>query len=84
VTGIAGVGAVNMISRFAGSNRTIVTTGARANHFVVIHRTIGDRCPGGRKYIVASITLVGTVNVICTLATGRYTVVTRNTVVHKG
>lgn len=56
MTGIAGIGAVDMIGRFAAGYGAIVATGARAQHFVVIHRIGGNGRPGNRSRLMTGLT----------------------------
>jgi hypothetical protein len=49
MTGITGIGAVNMIGRFAAGYRAIVATGARAQHFIMIHGAGYHGRPGCRR-----------------------------------
>ena len=53
VAGIAGVGAVNMRSRLARRECTVMTTGTNTNNFIVIDGRWINRYPGCREYRVA-------------------------------
>ena len=63
MTGITGVGAVNMVAWFTNRCCSIVTTETGTNDLCMIHSTGRYRRPAGREYVVAGVTGVGAINV---------------------
>ena len=58
VAGIAGVGAVNMRSRLAGRESTVMTTGTNSNDLIMIDSCWCDRYPGRGKYRMTQFTVI--------------------------
>ena len=75
MAGIAGIGAANVIATLAARSSTIMTTETGANDFVMVNVVAGDRCPGSRKYRVASITGIAGINMVSALTAGSCAIV---------
>ena len=83
MTGITHIGGWNMVRRFTTGNGAIMTIKTRADDLRMIHRDGRDWCPGRREFLVTGIANISTGYMRCALATGRYPIVTSNTVTDK-
>ncbi len=84
MTGVAHISGINVVRSFTGGDRTIMATGTGSNHLRMIHRPRLYRCPGCWEYCMAGVALIRAIDVVGTLTTGRHTVMTTDTVTHKG
>jgi len=60
-----------------------MTTETGTDYLGMINRIRGNWSPCCRKYCMARVTQIGRINMVCTLTTGRHTIVTGNTVINK-
>ena len=60
-----------------------MTTETGTDHFVVVNRVAGNRCPVSREHIMAGVAIVGRVDVTRILTAGRHAIVTGDTVANK-
>jgi hypothetical protein len=68
-----------MCCALAAGDHTIVTTDTTTNHLRMIHGRYRNRLPGYRTHGMATITLVATVYVSSTPATGNHTIMATDT-----
>ena len=83
VTGITGIGAVDMIHALTRCHHTIVTTDTGAIHLRMVHHVSGDGRPQSGEFFVAGIAYVRSIYMIRSFTAGGYAVMTANTVIHK-
>jgi len=84
MAGIAGIGTVNVITRLATRDRSIMTTRTYADDLIMIHRTGSNRYPARRENIMTGFTYITGCHMRASFATGRNTVMTTNAVAGKG
>ena len=77
MTGITLGSRYYMRSMFSGCNYAVMTAGTYSGHFVVINKY--DRRPGRWAGCMTGITYIACINMIDTLATGYYAVMTTGT-----
>ena len=83
VTGITGIGAIDMIHALTRRHQTIVTTDTGAIHLRMVHHVSGDGRPQSWEFFVAGIAHVRSIYMIRSFTAGGYAVMTANTVIHK-
>lgn len=83
MTGIAGVGRIDMTSTLSTGSSAIVTTKAGTDDFVVIYCCCGNGCPCGREYGMTCIADIRAIDVISAFTAGRNAIVAGNTVTDK-
>ena len=83
MTGITQIGTANVVGRFTRCDSSVMTTRTGANDLSVVNRCRCKWRPGCREYRMATVTLVGTINVCCGFTTGSHTIMTTDTVIHK-
>ena len=80
VASITSVGTINMISRFAARDGSIVTAGTDADNLAMINGRRSNRCPVSREFLVAGITDVSAIDVSCIFTAGSDTIMTGETI----
>ena len=83
MTGIANIRRWYMVGTFATGDRAVMTIKTGAHDLRMVDRRCGYRCPGCRELLMTGIAYVTRSNVRCALATGRYAIVTSDTVTDK-
>jgi len=81
MTGVAGVGAINVRSGFTGSDCSVMTTETGSRDLAMINRRCGNWRPGGREHGMTGVTAIGTVNVGWALAASCRSIVTGKTII---
>jgi len=83
VTRVAGIRGIDVISTFAGGNRSVVATRTRTDNLRMINGAWLNGRPGGREYRMTGVALIRTVNVVGTLAARNDAVMAIGAVIHK-
>lgn len=83
MTGVTGVGGINMATALTAGCCSIMTTRTDTNDLRVVNSTGCNRCPGCREHCMARIAGIGGIDVTCTLTTGGGAVMAAKAVVHK-
>jgi len=81
MTGITGVGGIDVAGTLATGDGSIVTTETGTDDFVVVNRRCSNRCPGCREHGMTGIAVIGCINMGRILAAGCRSIVPGKTVI---